>query len=142
MKLRRTTSMALAAAGLVAPLVAYAPAAHATAVCVENDTLTFNPPLGLTNPSAAGTATLAWSKTCPALPGLAGGTSSGTFTYGYVGTCLEAQMTEGTLSLVAAGTGYVMVWTGGAAKAEVLIPNALCPGPITTASGTGVYVSG
>jgi hypothetical protein len=139
MRLRRIMATVTATAALLAPIVAYAPAAHATSVCLENNTLTFNPPLTLSN--QIGTATLQWSNTCPDLPGLNGGQNGNTYTYsyfGYFGSCAFAILTEGTESVVIGGTVYLEIYVGGIEKVEVMTPNQACP--VASAHGTGVVV--
>ena len=123
----------LAAALIAASLCA--PSAHATEVCFENNTLTFDPPLTLAN--QIGTVTVRYEKTCADEPGLTPGHYSGTNTFGYFGSCALAIFTEPTLSFMAGGVVHLMV---GETRAKVvhLQPSSLCPGPVASAHGSGV----
>lgn len=139
MKLGRTTRIAIAAAALIAPAATFAPTAHAASACLENNTLTFSPPLTLAN--QAGTATLTYSNTCSGAPGLTASQSSGTYVTSYFGSCAAAIIAESTDTVVLSGVVYMSAGvapTGVYLKAEVLEPNGVCPGPISSASGTGV----
>lgn len=127
---------AAATAALLVPVIVYAPAAGAVSACLENNTLTFNPPLNLNN--QFGTATLQYQNTCADAPGLSPGQNSGTYTYAYFGSCAAAIFTEGTESALIGGVIYLEVYLGGIEKLEVLVPNQVCPGPIYSAHGTGV----
>jgi hypothetical protein len=128
----------LLSAAVLCAATAFAPSsAHALAACADNETLTFNPPLTVAN--QLGTVTIAYESTCANVPGvLREAHGNGAVTYPYFGSCVAAVFAEGTESIELAGTVYVAAYVGGWAKALVLVPNAVCPGPVVTASGTGV----
>jgi hypothetical protein len=111
---------------------AFVPTAHATKVCVENDTLTFNPPLTLGNQS--GSATMAWENTCADGPGLTGQQGSGTWGLSYFGSCAAVILTEGE-SVLIGGSVYFVIEVG-YNRILVLQPDSVCP--VATAHGTGI----
>jgi hypothetical protein len=134
----------LLSAAVLCAATAFAPSpAHAVAACVENESLTFAPPLTVAN--QLGKVTIAYELTCANVPGaLRGAHENGTVTYDYFGSCLAAVFSEGTESVLVGGTLYLMAWTGGVAQVHVLVPNpASSPSsacPVTTATGTGPTV--
>ena len=126
----------LVAAAATAATALTAPPASASSVCLENNQLTFSPPLTLSN--QAGNVTIGYQGTCADLPGLTPSHYSGTVTVPYFGNCLAAIIAEGGQSVVIGGTLYLFVQTN-RVKVEILVPNATCP--IASAHGTGVRVT-
>jgi hypothetical protein len=109
--------------------------AQARQLCVENDTLTFSPPLTLGNQS--GFVTQEWNNTCAGAPGLTPSTGSGVWGYSYFGNCGAVVITEGE-SVVVAGSAYVVLQFFGYARGLVMVPDSYCP--MSTARGTGAVV--
>ena len=109
------------------------PAAHAANFCLENNVLTFSPPLEVGD--RFGTVTIEYETTCADAPGLVGSQHDGTVSLPYFGSCALVHLNEGIRSTVVAGTLYTIV-SAVSTKVEVLQPDAPCP--ITTAHGTGV----
>jgi hypothetical protein len=124
------------AAALLTAATGAAPG-NAANVCLENNQLTFNPPL--TAAMQAGTVTIAYQGTCADLPGLTPGHYSGVQTVGYFGSCALAFTAEGGTSVIVGGTLYAFVRGTVQVKAEVLQPNFPCP--ISSAHGTGIITS-
>ena len=117
-----------------AMLVAPAPS-HAATACVENNQLTFNPPL--TANLQSGNVTASWQGTCADLPGLTPSHYAGSQTVGYFGSCGVVFIAEGgLLSVVIGGTVYVLVRSSVQVKVELLQPDFACP--ISSAHGSGV----
>jgi hypothetical protein len=103
-------------------------------VCIENNQLTFMPPL--TESSQSGSVTIAYQGTCPGLPGFTAWDYNGSVTWPYVGTCTAAFIAEGGTSVYAGGVLYGFVRGQTEIKAEAMQPNASCP--ISSASGSGI----
>lgn len=123
---------------LVAASLGVAPPAQATAVCMENNSLTFSPPLTLAN--QIGSVTLQYENTCGDAPLLTPSHSAGTVVFGYFGSCALTIFTEPLESVMVAGVLYVYI-RGDFVKIQILQPSSLCPGPVTTAHGTGLVVA-
>jgi hypothetical protein len=129
-------SVAKAAAAVAAATTLAVPtSADATAVCVENNQLTFSPPL--TTANRAGTVRIDYQAVCPDLPGLTPRNYASSITVPYFGSCLVAFIAEGGQSVVVGGTVYAF-YRGSDAKAVLLQPDRPCD--TTTAHGTGVRV--
>jgi hypothetical protein len=135
-------SKALVTVALLVSMVFAVPAAHATHVCVENNQLTFSPPLTLANQS--GTATLSWQNACPYTDDGYNGTT-GSLTFPFTGNCVLVQSTEPFVHLVIVG-GSISVETYSDPppsrplwiKIEAMRTDGVCP--ISSASGTGGIV--
>lgn len=128
--LRAAAALAVAA-GLTLP-----GPAHPAEVCLENNQLTFTPPL--TTDNRIGTVRLDYQVTCADTPASEALHYSGSVTYGYFGSCALAILTEPGVSVLVGGTGYVQATP---VNAKVLVTRSTVdPCPITTVRGTGVRV--
>jgi hypothetical protein len=134
----RTVTKAAAALAVAATFAVPAPA-QAAEVCVENNQLSFNPPLTRLD-MKAGTVTINFQGTCPAAPGLTARNYAGSFTTSYFGSCELALFAEGGVSVYAGGAVYAFVRGTVQVKGE-LMTTSIASCPIASASGTGVLVS-
>lgn len=131
----RTVLRAAATLAVTAGLALQGPA-HPAEVCVENNQLTFTPPL--TTDNVVGTVRLDYQVTCADTPATAALHYAGTATYNYFGSCALAILTEPGVSVLVAGTGYVQATPG---NAKVLVTRSTADRcPITTVRGTGFRV--
>ena len=145
MSVRRRGLAAVAVLLTVLPVTGTAHAVPVvTRACVESNTLTFSPPLSLTN--LGGNYTVAWTRTCVVTtvtvtpPGETVQiiTDGGAFGGTYFGDCLLVLLNGAAVNLILAGGVYVVAdstATSTSAKGQVLVPDNVCN--TSTASGIG-----